>query len=366
MAEAQPKRVIIPSGTLDPNEHNVVEIPEGYEDSQLLIAKLQAKLSRPPRYYPPLTNPENKFERKIGDRVVARGLPPLSPLKEERRDYMSSFKEYGRGRKVYGESCEPSYFERDTTCASNNISGKFDYCPSSTPVPDRLEVPIPANFPSPRLSPIRLGRDLFAPEPSVYRSPATPLTVPPRPSSPSPRSPSSRSPSPSPPRYKSPNKMLQLPRIRISKDQSCSLGEASDMLSFNQSSKPSPRRLAPPRQPSPRGRSHVSSRRGASSEQSCSLENVSDMVSFDVSRGMRSSRTATPQSIKGLSKLGLSSANTTISDELSFSAVNESMHKLESMEVEELMMVQQKMKSFQDARRDLLVSILTLPEPECL
>lgn len=62
-------------------------------------------------------------------------------------------------------------------------------------------------------------------------------------------------------------------------------------------------------------------------------------------------------------------ANISISDgivpaELNNSIINHSLAQLEHVEIEELKVVQEKMRKFQDARRELVISILMLQEAE--
>lgn len=53
-----------------------------------------------------------------------------------------------------------------------------------------------------------------------------------------------------------------------------------------------------------------------------------------------------------------------VPDELNNSIINHSLAQLEQVEIEELKVVQEKMRKFQDARRELVISILMLQEAE--
>lgn len=394
---APARKLIIPKGVMEAGGSNVVEIPEGCEDSRVLIAKLQAKYGRPPRYYPPLTNPENRFERRVGNVCVGLGMPPLSPLQEERANYRPSFSQYGPQRTPPEVSYEPSYFGQNTTHGSRSISGKFDYCPSSTPIPSR-ERPA-TEFPSPKLSPIVMGRDIFAPDPSVYQSAYTPPRLPSPPPPSPPRAapcalPQRRMPSPGsdrscsfgeisgmlddssrgPPR-RSPQRVPQsVPQRRAPSpcsDQSCSFGDISGMVDDSRGRRPSPPRAAPPprasppRAPPPRAPPARAPQRrppSPSSDGSCSLDDISGLMD---SRAIPGSLLGTPDSIRGISNVydnAMGVPGTPVPQELDFSVLNSSLIELEAIEIDELMTVQDRMRNFQDARRDLVLTILSLQE----
>lgn len=53
-----------------------------------------------------------------------------------------------------------------------------------------------------------------------------------------------------------------------------------------------------------------------------------------------------------------------VPNELNNSIINHSLAQLEQVEIEELKVVQEKMRKFQDARRELVISILMLQEAE--
>lgn len=53
-----------------------------------------------------------------------------------------------------------------------------------------------------------------------------------------------------------------------------------------------------------------------------------------------------------------------VPDELNNSIINHSLAQLEQVEIDELKVVQEKMRKFQDARRELVISILMLQEVE--